>query len=492
MAKAKENKKKTSPEVKNVLFVTGEAMPFIRSGGLGDVAGALPKALKKDGVETRVIMPLYSDISKKYRDTMKFIGHTYVQLGWRNQYCGIFEGVADGVVYYFIDNEYYFKRRSLYGHYDDAERFTFFSKAVLETVLMIDFAPEVIHCNDWHTSLVPLLLDVFYRNCEKLRNVKTLLTIHNIEFQGNYDLDLARDICCLPEDKLDLIEYGGRCNFLKGGIECSNAVNTVSPTYAEELMDPFYAYGLEGILSARKYKLSGIINGLDLDVYNPKTDRALFANYGVENFELKAENKKEVCQMLGLDYKADRPLLVMVSRLTTQKGLDLILQVAEELLEGDIQLVVLGTGEWRFESALKDLEHRYGAKMRIVINFNKDLSSKLYGAADIFLMPSRFEPCGLSQLIAMHYGTVPVVRETGGLKDTVIPYDPTTKTGTGFTFKNYDANDMLSAIWRAVDAYYNDKAGWKKLIYNGMVADFGWEKSAQKYVELYNKILKED
>ena len=490
MAKKANKEKIDLRQVKNVLFVTGEAMPFIRSGGLGDVAGALPKALKKDGVETRVIMPLYSDISKRYRDTMKFIGHTYVQLGWRNQYCGVFEGIAEGVTYYFIDNEYYFKRRSLYGHYDDAERFTFFSKAVLETLMMIDFAPDIIHCNDWHTALVPLMLDVFYRSCDKLKNVKTLLTIHNIEFQGNYDLDLAREICCIPEDKLNLIEYGGRCNFLKGGIECSNAVNTVSPTYAEEILDPFYAYGLEGILNARKSKLSGIINGLDLDVYNPETDPALFSTFSVRNIEGKADNKKEVCTMLGLEYKADRPFITIVSRLTTQKGIDLLLQVAEQLLEGDIQLVILGTGEWRFESALKDLEHRYGAKMRIIINFNKDLSEKLYGAADIFLMPSKCEPCGLSQMIAMHYGAVPVVRATGGLKDTVIPYDYMGK-GTGFTFVDYTANEFISAIWRAVDAYYNDKAGWKQLIYNGMTADFSWDASAVKYIELYNKIMKE-
>ena len=491
MAKSVKNKDKDS-QVKNVLFVTGEAMPFIRSGGLGDVAGALPKALKKNDVETRVILPLYSDIPKKYKDTMKFIGHTYVQLGWRNQYCGVFEITSEGVTYYFIDNEYYFKRRSLYGHYDDAERFTFFSKAVLETILMIDFSPEVIHCNDWHTALVPLLLDVFYRDCDKLKNVKTILTIHNIEFQGNYDLNLAREICCLPEDKLNLIEYGGRCNFLKGGIECSNAVNTVSPTYAKELMDPFYAYGLEGILTARQYKLSGIINGLDLDVYNPASDPALFSNYDVRRMEAKLDNKKEICDMLGLEFKADRPMVVIVSRLTTQKGIDLLLQVAENVLEGDLQLVILGTGEWRFESALKDIEHRYGAKMRILINFSKDLSSKLYGAADIFLMPSKFEPCGLSQMIAMHYGAIPVVRETGGLKDTVIPYDPATGKGTGFTFYAYDANEMLAAIWRAVDVYFNDKAGWKQLMYNAMTADFGWDASAKEYVALYNKILNDN
>lgn len=483
-------KTKKKPPVK-VLFVTGEAAPFIRSGGLGDVAGALPKALKNLDVETRVILPLYSDIPSKYTQTMKFLGRTYVRLGWRNQYVGIFEGVADGVTYYFIDNEYYFKRRGLYGAFDDGERFTFFCKAVLEALLIIDFDPAVIHCNDWHTALVPVFLDVYYRSCDKLRTVKTLFTIHNIEFQGKFDLSLASDVCGLPQEKLSLIEYDGCANFMKGAIECSNAVNTVSPTYAKEILEPFYSYRLDSILHDRSYKLSGILNGLDTDLYNPETDSSLFCNYNLASVEAKRTNKEELCRMLDLNYREDRPLLSIVSRLTTQKGLDLVLAVAEELLASDIQLVVLGSGEWRFESALKDLERRYGAKLRVIIQFSKDLASKLYAASDIFLMPSKFEPCGLSQMIAMRYGAVPVVRETGGLKDSVKQYDFALGTGTGFVFKKYDANEMLASIWQAVDAYYNDKKSWAKIVENDMSEKLDWAASAVEYKNLYEKITSE-
>lgn len=493
-ARGSQTAKKKAPLKKTpakVLFVTGEAAPFIRSGGLGDVAGALPKALKNIDVETRVILPLYGDISSKYTQTMKFLGKTYVTMGWRNQYVGIYEGVADGVTYYFIDNEYYFKKPGLYGMKDDDERFIFFCKAVLEALLLIDFDPTVIHCNDWHTALVPVFLDVFYRSCDKLRNVKTLFTIHNIEFQGKFDLYSLSDFGGIPPEKLSLAEYDGCANFMKGGIECSNAVNTVSPTYAKEILEPFYSYGLESILHQRAYKISGILNGLDTELYNPETDTSLFCNYNLASVEAKRKNKEEVCRMLDLNYREDRPLLSVVSRLTTQKGLDLLLAVAEELLAGDIQLVVLGSGDWRFENALKDLEHRYGAKLRVIIQFSKDLASKLYGASDIFLMPSRFEPCGLSQMIAMRYGAVPVVRETGGLKDSVKPFDYHTGKGTGFLFKNYDANEMLTAIWKAVDTYYNDKTAWAKLIENDMSEKLDWSTSAVEYKNLYLKIMSE-
>lgn len=482
-------KKTKKVNTQKVLFVSGEAAPFIRSGGLGDVAGALPKALKAVDVETRVILPLYSEIPVKYTQTMKFLGSSYVHLGWRNQYLGIFETTANGITYYFIDNEYYFKRRGLYGHYDDAERFTFFCKAVLETLLVIDFEPDIIHCNDWHTALVPVFLDVFYRSCEKLRRVKTLFTIHNIEFQGKFDMSLASDICGLPYDKLSLVEYSGCTNFMKGAIECSNAVNTVSPTYSKEILEPFYSYGLESILHDREYKLSGILNGLDTEVYDPETDTSLFCNYNLDSVQNKKINKEAVCRMLNLTYDENKPMLSIVSRLTTQKGLDLILQVAEELLSGDIQLVILGSGDWKFENALKNLETRYGAKLRVIIQFSKDLASKLYGASDIFLMPSRFEPCGLSQMIAMRYGAVPVVRETGGLKDSVKQFDAKTGTGTGFVFKEYNANEMLTVIWNAIDTYNNDKETWNKIVANAMTEKLDWSKSALQYKKLYEKII---
>ena len=473
-----------------VLFATGEAMPFLRSGGLGDVAGALPKALLNCNVDCRVIMPLHSAIPVKYTDTMRFVGKTYVQLGWRTQYCGVFQSTMDGVTYYFIDNEYYFRRNTMYGQFDDAERFAYFSKAVLEALSIVDFAPQVIHCNDWHTALIPVFLDIFYRGVPKLEHVKTVFTIHNIEFQGKYDIALAKDICSIPDDRISLVEYGGALNYMKGGIECANAVTTVSPTYARELQEPFYAYGLDDILKARKYKISGIINGIDTDLYNPATDSALYANYSVQDIEKRAANKENMCQLLNLNYRADRPLITMVTRLTSQKGLDLVLGVAEEMLGGDLQLVILGTGDWKYENALKELEHRYNAKLRVIINFSKDLASKLYASGDMFLMPSKFEPCGLSQMIAMRYGSVPIVRETGGLKDSVPAFDRTTGKGLGFTFWAYSNQDLIGAIWRAMDLYYNDQPAWQTLMRNDMTADFSWTSSAAQYAELYNNLLK--
>lgn len=477
-------------KVKSVLFAAGEAGPFLRSGGLGDVAAALPQALKGVDVDVRVIMPLYSKIPSTYTDTMRFVGKTYVTLGWRNQYVGVFESNADGVTYYFIDNEYYFDRNTMYGQFDDAERYAFFAKAVLEALVkVIDFDPQVIHCNDWHTGLIPVFLDVFYRDVPKLSNVKTVYTIHNIEFQGKYDMRLAHEICALPEDKLALVEYGGCLNMMKGAIECANAVTTVSPTYARELQEPFYAYELDGILRDRQYKISGIINGIDTKLYDPKTDSALFVQFDKDSKDKRETNKKKLCELVNLPYRRGVPVICMVTRMTTQKGFDLLLSVAEELLSGEIQMVILGTGEWKYESAFKDLEHRYGNKLRLIINFNKDLASKLYGSCDIFLMPSKFEPCGLSQMIAMRYGCIPVVRETGGLKDTVFPFNPETKEGRGFTFYAYDGHEMLGAIWRAVDTYYNDKEGWAKLIDSAMSADFGWEASAKAYSQLYDSLL---
>ncbi len=474
-----------------VLFAAGEASPYIRSGGLGDVAGALPKALAALGVDVRVIIPLYADIPAHFRNTMRYVGYTYVPLGWRKQYCGVFEQSYDGITYYFIDNGYYFKRNGLYGHFDDAERFAFFSRAIIETMLLIGYTPDVIHCNDWHTALLPVFLDSFYRNTE-LKNTKTLFTIHNIEFQGKYDQYICTDILGLPADKLSLTEYAGCTNFMKGGIECANQVSTVSPTYATELKDPFYAYGLEGILCARAYKLSGIINGIDTTLFNPATDPALFARYDATTVaQGKKTNKEEICKMVNFTYSENKPLIAMVTRLTTQKGLDLLTAVAEDLLSADIQLIVLGTGDWKYETILKDFEHRYGAKLRVIINFSSDLASKLYAASDIFLMPSKFEPCGLSQMIAMRYGSIPVVRETGGLKDSVKPFNPDNGEGTGYTFYSYNAHDMLNAIWRAVGCYYDDKASWNKLVNNAMTTDFSWSRSAKDYKALYDKIINE-
>ena len=473
---------------KKILFVAAEAAPFIRTGGLGDVAGALPKALVKAGMDVRVVIPLYSDIPDKLRQTLNFVTYTYVPLAWRNQYCGVYEGEADGVKYYFIDNEYYFKRGGLYGHYDDGERFAFFSKAVLEMLMLIDFRPSVIHCNDWQTALVPVFLDCFYRGNSIYAGIKTVYSIHNIEFQGQYDTGMIGDVLGIPDARRQLLEYAGCCNYMKGGIECADRVTTVSPTYAGEIMDSYYAYGLEDILRKRSYKISGILNGIDTTEYDPMTDKALFASYGVKDMSGKSVNKEGMLRMISLQYVPTRPLIAMISRLTSQKGLDLLLDVAEELLAADVQLVILGMGDWKYETRLKDLEHRYGNKLRVIINFSKDLASKLYAASDIFLMPSKFEPCGLSQMIAMRYGSVPVVRETGGLKDTVPAYNPEIKEGFGYTFKTFNAQDMLGAIWRAVDTYYNRKDDWDIVVKNDMTGDFSWSRSAKSYADLYRSL----
>lgn len=471
-----------------ILFVASEAMPFIRTGGLGDVAGSLPKAYVKLGHDARVILPFYKDeIKDVFKNGFRFVGSTFVELSWRRQYCGVYEATWEGVTYYFIDNEYYFKRRGLYGHFDDGERFAFFSKAVLEVVPLIDFYPDILHCNDWHSALTPVFLDVFYRFDPNYQKIKTVLTIHNIEFQGKYDMSLASGILGLPEWAQPLVANDGCVNYMKGGIESALAVTTVSETYATEILDPFYSYGLEGILAARSYKIHGVTNGIDTALYNPKTDDALFVNYTSKSVSKKEENKKAFCELINLPYVKDRPMLAMVTRLTEQKGMDLVAAVIDDILRADIQFVVLGTGNWKYENLIKSVETDYPAKFRGILQFSSDLASKLYAASDLFLMPSKFEPCGLSQLIAMTYGSVPIVRETGGLKDTVTPYNPETGEGTGYTFKTYNSYDMLDAIWRAYGAYF-DKENWKKVKLNGMKGDYGWEQSAKKYLDIYNNI----
>lgn len=472
-----------------ILFVASEAAPFVRSGGLGDVAGALPKALNKLGHDCRVIIPFYKEeIKNEFKNNFRFVASTFVELSWRKQYCGVYTVEYDGVVYYFIDNEYYFNRAGLYGHFDDGERFAYFSKAVLEALPLIDFFPDVLHANDWHTALTPVFLDVFYRYDEHYRNIKSVFTIHNIEFQGKYGDTLIQDILGLPDWAREIVMNDGCVNYMKGGIEASSAVTTVSQTYATEILDPFYSYGLEGILGQRGYKLHGVVNGIDQSVYDPKTDKRLFANYTVKNYvEGKAKNKKAICEMINLPYDEHRPLITMVSRLTQQKGLDLVGTVIDDIMRADVQVVVLGTGDWKYENMMKSVEERYPNKFRCILAFSGDLASKLYGASDIFLMPSKFEPCGLSQLIAMKYGSIPVVRETGGLKDTVPAYNHETGEGRGFTFKTYNAYDMLDAVWRAY-ACFNDKENWNKVVKNAMTGDFGWDVSAKKYIEIYQNI----
>ncbi len=469
-----------------VLFVTSEAGPFLRTGGLGDVSSALPLALNKEKCETRIVMPLYDGIKADFKQTMKFVGSKVVSLGWRQQYAGLFMYKYNGVIYYFIDNEYYYKRFGVYGHYDDGERFAFFSKAVLELMPLMDFKADVVHCNDWQTGLIPVMLDCYYRGLDLYKNLKTVITIHNIEFQGNMDKSCVQDVFGIPQEYANIVEYCGDANMLKAGIEASNAVTTVSKTYAGEILNPFFSYGLDDILSKRQFKISGIINGIDTELYDPATDSALFENYDKKSFHKKANNKKGLQELVNLPV-CDKPVIGMVTRLTNQKGMDLVMEVIEQILSLDMQLVILGTGDWKYETALKEIAKRYSHKLAVVINFSQDIASKIYSGSDMFLMPSKFEPCGLSQIIAMRYGSVPIVRETGGLKDTVMPFNPVTKEGRGFTFVTYNAYDMLDAIKRAVGTY-NNKEEWNSCVTNAMSGDYSWGASAKEYISLYKKI----
>ena len=431
-----------------VLFASSEAYPFAMSGGLADVAGALPKALRKRLVGCRIVMPLYSCIPDELREKMNFICSITVSVAWRRQYCGIFEAHMDGVIYYFIDNQYYFKRDGLYGHYDDAERFAFFSRAVLDIIPHIGFTPDIIHCNDWQTAMVPVYLDTIYRDNDIYRNIKTVFTIHNIQYQGKYGHELTGDVLGLPYESESLVEYDGCVNLMKGAIQCADKVTTVSPTYAREILEPYYSNGLDNILKQFTYKLTGIVNGIDYDVYNPETDNLIYKNYSVDELKNKAYNKKM-------------------------------------LLKADLKFVILGSGEWEFETFFHNAAQNHPDKVALKLGFNPQLAHKIYAGADMFLMPSQTEPCGLAQMVALRYGTVPIVRETGGLNDTVS--DSGNGEGNGFTFKNYNAHDMENTVWRAL-AGYDDKAGWDILRKRGMRCDNSWGVSANAYIRLYKEL----
>ncbi len=471
-----------------VLYAASEALPFIASGGLGDVAGSLPQALRKRLVGCRVVMPLYDNIKQELKDSMKFITSISVPVAWRRQYCGIFEAKSGGVIYYLLDNQYYFKRDTLYGFYDDAERFAFFSRAILEIIPHIDFKPDIIHCNDWQTALTPVYYSTIYANQPGYENIKTVFTIHNIQYQGVYGEELIDNVVGIDHAHRSLIEYDGAVNLMKGGIECANAVTTVSPSYANEILDPWYSHGLDTILRQRCYKLRGILNGIDVENYNPETDKDVFKNYSADNVRGKYVNKKELQKLLGLPEKSDTPVMGMVTRLVSHKGLDLCKAVLDELLATtDIQLVVLGSGDYQYEEFFRGLAARYPEQVGLCLGFIPDLARKIYAGADFFLMPSKSEPCGLSQMVALRYGTIPIVRETGGLRDSV--RDSGDGEGNGFVFSSYNAHDMLHAIRRAVEGY-NDKKGWPILVKRAMDSDNSWGKSANEYIKMYKEILK--
>lgn len=478
--------------VNSVLFVASEANPYLGSGGLADVIGSLPKTLAANGkYDVRVVMPLYGDISDKYRSQMRFLMNFNVPLAWRNQYCGVFTLKADGVTFYFIDNEYYFKRSGLYGFYDDGERFAYFSKAALEMMVHLDYYPEILHCHDWQTALSVIYLKTLYANRYGYDHIKALFTIHNIEYQGKYGYDCLGDLFGLPESVKPALDYDGCLNLMKGAIQFSDRFSTVSRMYANEIKNPFFAHGLQYAICENEFKLTGILNGIDETVYNPETDEKLFRNYSAEDTSGKAVCKKELQKMLGLPEKDDAPLISIISRLVPAKGIDLVKCVIEELLAENVQVVILGKGESDYEDYFRMLAERYSGKCRAIIAYNKDLASKIYSASDIFLMPSKQEPCGLSQMIACRYGAVPVVRATGGLFDSISPYNNDMRNGgNGFVFGNYNAHEMLYVIKDAVYTFGN-KDEWRGIMKRAMTTDFSWKKSSGEYEKLYDNMLGE-
>ncbi len=479
---------------KNVLFAAFEASPFIKTGGLGDVAGALPAHVKSDDFDARVILPLLGSIPEVYRKKMKYVMNYEVPLGWRKLYCGLFTLRMGGVTYYFLDNEYYFYRSSIYGEFDDGERVAFFSKAVLETVMHIskNFKPDIIHCNDWHTALIPVYLREHYNDNDLYRNIRTVFTIHNLKFQGQYSRLMVGDVLGLHDTPADgQMNHDDSVNFLQGAVIYADAVTTVSPTYADEICSVQYGERLEGLFNSRKYKLFGIINGIDTKNYDPMTDPNIAVNYGPDSIDKKIEDKLALQRELGLTEDPTIPLYGMVSRLTMQKGANLVAELLPQFMERTMQLVVLGTGEYMYENAIGDFAYHNPENFAARITFDESLSRRIYAGSDVFLMPSQFEPCGLAQMISMRYGTLPLVRETGGLKDTVSGYWDVGEEANGFSFRDFDIEGLRNAVDLAQNIWYDHPDIWKKMQSNALAMDFSWDKSAGEYRELYNYILGE-
>ncbi len=472
-----------------ILMVSSEVAPYAKSGGLGDVVGALPRALVKQGHEVAVVMPKYGCIDEKYVSQMEYKFFVYVPVGWRTKYCGVFEIVKDGVRYYFIDNEYYFGSKDIY-QWNDLERFAFLDKAALEILKGIDFKPDVIHCHDWQTGMIPVILEGYYKEDPFFKETKTMFTIHNLRYQGIYDIETVADFFSLNMGYFvnDKLEFHGCANLLKAGIVYSNYVTTVSPTYAEEIQTPQGGERLDGLLRARDNSLFGILNGIDYEDYNPRKDSLIFEKYNLNTcIEGKKKNKMELQKELGLPVDGEKVMIGLVSRLVDQKGLDLIAEIMNELVGMDIQFVVLGTGDSKYEDMFRHYAWCNPEKVSANIMFSNERAHKVYAACDLFLMPSMFEPCGLGQIIALAYGTIPIVRETGGLKDTIKSYNEFTGEGNGFSFNAYNSQDMLYTIKRAI-GFFSDKDVWKKLVKRAMKEDFSWEESAKKYIDLYEQL----
>ena len=473
-----------------IVFASAECAPFVKTGGLGDVAGSLPAALVRAGAEVIVMVPKYATIKDEYKAQMEHFSDFYVSLGWRNEYCGLEKLEHDGVTYMFIDNERYFARDYPYGFFDDGERFAFFSKAITESLqhLPAGFECDILHCNDWQTALAPVFLREFYQGLPLYDRVKTVFSIHNVAFQGQFSDTVMEDIlgvAHIPAAASQLRCDACSINYMLGALRYADAITTVSPTYANEIQTPEFGEGLDGVLRERSYALQGILNGIDVAGFDPATDKRIAANYTVEDRSGKAVCKAKLQEELGLEVRDDRPLMVMVTRLTRQKGLDLVMYALDRILSGGVQVAVLGTGDRDYEDGLRYFQDKYPGTMAARIEFDPALSQRMYAAADMFLMPSKFEPCGLSQTIAMRYGTLPIVRETGGLKDTVIPYNEFTGEGTGFSFTNFNGDEMGDAVFRAARLFWDNREAWNQLVTQAMSQDFSWTRSADKYLDLY-------
>lgn len=470
-----------------ILYCTSEANPFAGSGGLADVAGSLPKALRQRDVDCRVVMPLYGEIPEGLKDSMHYITNFTVPVAWRRQYCGVFWAQYDGVTFYFVDNQFYFNRGSLYGHFDDAERFSFFSRAILEMLPFIDFHPDLIHTNDWQTALVPTFYYYFYSHNPWYHNIKSIYTIHNIQYQGMYGWETNTECIGIPQEDAALLDMNGKVNMSKAAIETATRVTTVSPSYSQEILDPWFSHGLDAILRERSYKLCGILNGIDNDGYNPETDFHMYENYDIDNLSGKAVCKQKLQERLGLEQRADIPVISMVTRMVGHKGLDLVRMGIEEIMnENDVQFIILGSGEQEYEDYFNYIQGKYPGRACCCRGYIPELARKIYAGSDIFLMPSKSEPCGLSQMISLRYGTIPVVREVGGLRDSI--KDSQDGHGNGFTFRNYDTYDMVCALKRAIAGYWN-RDGWHKLVVRAMKCDNSWERSAEDYINVYRDTI---
>ena len=478
-----------------ILFAASECVPFVKTGGLADVVGALPQEILKSGADVRVILPLYRSIDQKWREKMEHVLFFYISLGWRRQYVGIERLVHNGVTYYFVDNEYYFGREYIYGlGGDEGERYAFFDKAVLECLTKIDFVPDVLHCHDWQTGLIPALLKAQYRQLPPYHDIRTVFTVHNLQYQGLFPINEIEDLVSLGSWAYtsETMEFFGNCSFMKGGLVFSDRITTVSPTYSQEIQTAYYGERLDGLLRSRVDCLTGILNGIDTREYDPASDPAIEAVYSADTFEEKVKNKLALQHEMGFEENPDVPLIGMVGRLSGQKGLDLVECVLGSIMDTGAQLAILGMGDTKYVDLFSWAQWKYSGRLTACFQMNHQLAHRIYAGADMFLMPSMFEPCGLSQLISLRYGTLPIVRETGGLRDTVLSYNEYTGEGNGFTFLNYNAHDMLHVIERAVKMYGENRPEWNRLAKNAMNGQYGWDQSAKKYIGLYEAVSKQE